>query len=346
SALDRRLISMQERCDNDQLGHYACKAFGKEDPKEGPQEVKRQPEKPEAESRLGDVNTAVTPWKWIVSVFPEDGELWVSSCSSAPQGKELKELYRNWFGSLIYWLHHDYNQIASETLGMISDRVGIDSPRSTNPSYAPPPSNHTESEKIGADKAQGGEPVAQAAEWFWESNGSKLTLRWHGIHVVSKDNTAPDPEKDLLIESTIPTPSWGDAFKGVGIAIAVIAAVGLIVWALVRRIFLFHIAPLTITGEMRAAEAIREGRDVVILTPLISEWRPETKTPPLDLREIESGQKWGEEWSVDAVPENSVIEVQHFEHGASDPDFEKQKFILLERLLAIKNTQLVVVMTV
>jgi hypothetical protein len=187
-------------------------------------------------------------------MFPDNGNLPVSPCSLRQQGTEL---YSDRFQTLIYWFHHDYNQIASETLGMISDHVNIESGGSG-------------SGKLDHGGSEGGEPVAKVAEWSWENDGSKLTLRWHGTHVGAPQ----DPEKDLLIASTIPSSSWSDVSAGITIAIAVILAIGLIVWALARRIFLFDIAPWKMTGELRLAEAIREGQTVLILASAVTQNRP------------------------------------------------------------------------
>ena len=357
SALDQRLISTKLRCASDQLGCYACEQFRIAPPqcveKNGPSEN---------ESTLAEQRFERPPWSQIVvdPMFPDNGSLLVSPCLSRQHGSEL---YSHGFQGLIYWFHHDYNQIASETLGMISDRVDIESGHS--------------------DNAQKRQPVGKVAEWFWENDGSKLTLRWHGLHVPSKRHTTPynhdndqagsppwqetaqgpqsasasvkqsagtqeetEPESDLLITFTIPSPSWGNIFAGVGIAMAVIAAIGLMAWGLVRKIFLFHIDPLKMTGAMRANEAIRDGRNVAILVPPVSDWRLEPPKWTIDLTEIATGPKWAQDFDLDTIPVNTVIEILHFEYNSGDPELDAQKFTLLERLAARKNTQTAAIMTV
>jgi len=357
SALDQRLISTKQRCATDQLGCYACEQFRIAPPqcvgKNGPSEN---------ESTLAEQRFERPPWSQIVldPMFPDNGSLLVSPCLSRQYGSEL---YSHRFQGLIYWFHHDYNQIASETLGMISDHVDIES-------------GYTEN-------AQKRERVGKVAEWFWENDGSKLTLRWHGIHVPSKRDTTPDnhdddqagspprqetgqdpqsvsasvkqsagtqeekqPENDLLITFTIPSASWGNVFAGVGIAMAVIAAIGLMAWGLARKIFLFHIDPLKITGAMRVAELIREGRNVAILVPPVSDWKLKATTWPFNLRQFATGPKWAQDLDLDTIPVNTVIEILHFEYNSGDPELDAQKFILLDRLAARKNTQIAVIMTV
>jgi hypothetical protein len=115
-------------------------------------------------------------------------------------------------------------------------------------------------------------------DWFWNNDGSTVTLRWHGVHLPESGNEAPKPgelEHDFLIASGIPPSSAIQILSGATVAAVVIVAIGLIVWALARRIFLFHVAPLKITGALKAAESIREGRNVLILVPPVSDftWR-------------------------------------------------------------------------
>ena len=181
-------------------------------------------------------------------------------------------------------------------------------------------------------------------EWSWKNEGSMLTLRWHGVH--SRSPKSNEPENDLLITSIIPASSRVHAFAGVAVAASVIVAIGLIVWALARRIFLFHVAPLKMTGALRAAESIREGRNVFILVPRDSDWHLEARKWTLDLEQIATGPKWAEDFDLETVPVGTVIEVQHFEDGSNDPELNKQKSILLKRLLERENTQLAVIMVV
>jgi len=371
SALNQRLISIQELCDKDQLGQYACREFEKASTSHC-QEGEASPNA----GTPGAKPIEPSPWRQIVldPMFPADGTLPV--CGHSP-GHQAREVYSSWFKDLIYTLHHDYNQVSSETLGIIPDRINFQSERSKN-------SDYVSSVKIDSGSyPEDREPADNVAEWFWEDEKSTLTLRWHGIHAPSKpiiviasgldghrepvsavskrqQETAPNPrliavknsvatqqdtENDLLITSSIPNSSGADAFTGLGIVIVVIMAIGFIVWMLARRIFLFHVAPLKMTGGMRVAELIREGRNVAVLLPTFSDWTLEEPKWTLNLREIATGPGWAERLDLDKLPVNTVIEIAHFEQVADDPGLEKEKLILLQRLLARETTQLAVVMT-
>jgi hypothetical protein len=310
SAVDRRLMSIRERCkDNigvDQLGVDACSEFEKASAAWSKEECESSAwskEEFEGKERTG-------AWSKIAldSRFLKEGKLPV--CPHLPQ--KGGELYSGWFQNLVYALHLDYNQTAAETLGIIADRL---------------------------DSKSGSVP-----EWSWKNEGSMLTLRWHGVH--SRSPKSNEPENDLLITSIIPASSRVHAFAGVAVAASVIVAIGLIVWALARRIFLFHVAPLKMTGALRAAESIREGRNVFILVPRDSDWHLEARKWTLDLEQIATGPKWAEDFDLETVPVGTVIEVQHFEDGSNDPELNKQKSILLKRLLERENTQLAVIMVV
>jgi hypothetical protein len=261
-------------------------------------------------------NIASPAWSMIVldPLFPKDGKLPVSDHSSSQEGQDL---YANWFHNLIYAFHHDYNQTAAEMLGVLSDRVD------SKPDNVP--------------------------DWFWSNNGSTVKLRWHGVHLPEKGNEPPkpgEPEHDFVITSSIPSSSGVQILSGATVAVVVIVAIALIVWALARRIFLFHIAPLKMTGALKAAELIREGRNVLILLPPVSDWQLEAQKSTLDLREIAATPKWAEDFDLEKVPVNCLIEILHFEHSWNDPELDNQKSILLQRLEKKENTQLAVIMKV
>ena len=178
-------------------------------------------------------------WKMIVLDPLFDGKPPVKDHLDDQQSQDL---YARWFHNLIYAFHHDYNQTAAEMLGVLSDRV------------------HSKSDNV--------------PDWFWNNDGSKVTLRWHGVHLPEQSNEPPKPgelEHDFVITSTIQSPSLVQIMSGATVALVVIVAVGFIVWALARRIFLFHVAPLKMTGALKAAESIREGRNVLILVPPVSD---------------------------------------------------------------------------
>jgi hypothetical protein len=255
-------------------------------------------------------------WRMIVldPLFPLDGSLPVQDHSNTPQNGEL---YAGWLRGLIYLLHHDYNQTAAEMLGVISDRVDA---RSDN-----------------------------VPDWFWNDDGSTLTLRWHGVHLPTSGDELGSPkasEKDFLITSSLPPSSGIQILSEVTVAGVVMVAIGLLTWALVRRIFLFHVAPLKMTGALKAAEYIREGRNVVVLVPPVSDWQLEEPNLTLDLRKIVAVPKWGEDFDLDALPSNGLIQILHFEHSWNDHELDNQKFILLARLEKRENTQLAVIMIV
>jgi len=365
SALDQRLMSTKERCSTDkpgvdELGVGACDEFKNQDSEECPENKEFK----EGENALSSEITSDppsnkmhdSPWKMIVldPLLPTVGKLPV--CPHSPRQKGT-ELYGGWFKKLVYALHLDYNQTAAEMLGVIPDRVESPPRNSENSDSTSSPSGTTEPMNGSGNRAGDNFP-----EWFWDSEESKLTLRWHGVHSLvpgkneaendmpAEPSVAPGSnearENDLLITSSIPGSSENHAFPGVAVAAGVIVAIAFIVWALARRIFLFHVAPLKMTGALRLAEAIREGRNVLILVPPAPDWHLEGPKETKDLREMASKPNWAEDLDLDKLEVNTVIEIQHFEHGLNDPELNSQKLILLLRLLGRENTQLAAVMKV
>jgi hypothetical protein len=117
-------------------------------------------------------------------------------------------------------------------------------------------------------------------------------------------------------------------------------------WALARRIFLFHITPLKITGARQVAEAIREGRNILVLVPPVSNWELEGPKWTMDLTGVATRPKWAELLDLDTVPMNTLIEIRRFEYSTDDPEIDNQKLVLLERMIHRENTQVAAVMTV
>ena len=121
----------------------------------------------------------------FIPLYASDGNPSIQDHSTVPG----TEIYSDWFRRLIYSLHHDYNDAAAETLGVIADRADAD----------PSP------------------------DWTWQDQGSAITLVWHGAHPrptrrdgdPAKEN--PPKEHDLVIRSAVPAFS-GDTWTAVGIA--------------------------------------------------------------------------------------------------------------------------------
>ncbi len=318
SALDRRLMSTIQRCQDapgvDELGREACAKF------EQASIAWSEKECGSTASSENEFNADKSPpWCWIVldPIFPADGKIPVSRYSLDRQDKEF---YSSWFQTLIYLLHLDYNQTAAEMLGVVTDRV----PRGAGNVFP---------------------------DWFWDDNESSIILHWHGVHLPAPKSDPSDSssgvEKDLILTSTMPGSSWIHALTAVAVAGGVIVAVAFIVWVLARRIFLFHVAPLKMTGALRVAEAVREGRNVLILVPpTLENWRPEAEIikETVDLMEIATVSKWLESFERGNLKVNTVIEIRNFEHGLNSSELNSQE--LIQRLLKVQNTQLAAVMKV
>ena len=226
------------------------------------------------------------------------------------------EIYSGWFRRLIYSLHHDYNDAAMEMLGVIPDRAGSD----------PSP------------------------DWTWLNQESAITLVWHGARppAARDPNSAEKPPKehDLVIRSLVPGFSAGDNRTAAGIAIAVMLAIGGLFWALAQRLFLFHIAPLKLGGRRQVAESLREGRSVLILLPLVSDWHWEEPTWKMDLARLATGPRWAELLDLGTVPRQTLIEIRGFEYSTGAPEIDNQKLLLLERLTHREDTQFAAIMAV
>lgn len=246
------------------------------------------------------------------ALAPLDAATWrmVSHSSADPAHDGAGELYSTWFRNLIYALHHDYNIPAAEMLGLIADR-------SSTPA------------------------ATQFSEWEWRNEGPKLVLRKHGSQPPGKGRAG---ESDLVVESLLPAYSWHDGWIALGVASGVMLLVGGLCWGLARKMFLSQILPLKITGARRVGQALREGRNVLVLLPHVSDWELEEPKWTVQLPALATGPKWAEELDLNSIPVNTVIEIRQFEYLSNDPEVDKQKFVLVERLVARERTQVAVVL--
>jgi hypothetical protein len=249
----------------------------------------------------------------LIPLFTPDGTPSIQEHSTV----HGSEVYSNWFRRLLYSLHHDYNDSSAEMLGVIPDRAGLTGDT--------------------------------APDWTWQNQQSTITLLWHGAHPLwrsQQGKQAPPQEHDLVIQTAVPAFSGGDTLTAVGIATAVILVIGGMFWALAQKLFLFQIAPLKLNGRSQLAESLRDGRNVLVLLPTVSDWQWEEPTWKLDLPVLATGPKWAELLDLDNVPQQTLIEVRHMEYNTGDPEIDNQKLLLLERLIHKPETQVVAIMTV
>jgi hypothetical protein len=283
SALTDRRATIRDKCEKFEIGAAACDEFKKEN---------------SLAWRKIVLNPSISRNPQLEVVRHEE-----------PYGQEL---YEDWFRSLVYLIHHDYNSAAAETLGVIPDRM--------------PP-----------------KPGSSFPEWSWEGNGATVKLRWHGVHPPAQESAAK--ESDLLITSEVPQMMRSDTLSGFVIATGVMLVIGGVFWMLVRKMFLVHLAPLKMTGEREVAEAIRQGRNVLILVPPISDFQVESPATTFNLESLVAGRSWGETVDLETLPSGGVIEIRHFEY-TSDTATAGQKGAILERLMRRENTQVAAIMRV
>ena len=144
-----------------------------------------------------------------------------------PHNAVSNELYSSRFRSLLYWLQHDYNESAAETLGVLDDH-------------------------------------GHGVDWAWDDQESQISLRWHGAHPSPLgDSGRSDPfaaHDDLVLTAVLPGFGWRDAATSAGTIMAVLLVMGGILWALAQKVFLFEVGPLKMTGTRQVAESLRKER--------------------------------------------------------------------------------------
>jgi hypothetical protein len=158
------------------------------------------------------------------------------------------EFYGGFFSRLFYLLHQDYNDASAEMLGVIR--------------------NSADREKAGV------------SDRTWDEDESEITLRLHGLRPWPQD---AQQQKDLKIISQVETAPLPTGRTGTLVAVLVMLAIGALFLALARKVFLFHVLPLKITGVRQVYEFLRQGRNVLVLLPPVSDWQLDMPKGTLDL---------------------------------------------------------------
>jgi hypothetical protein len=124
--------------------------------------------------------------------------------------------------------------------------------------------------------------------------------------------------------------------------VTVTLLMGGLFWGLARKLFMFNLAPLTMTGSRHAAESLREGRSILaLLPPKFANWQAPGPKWQLNIAELAArGPKWAENLDLDAIPEGTLVELRHFEYLEADAETDNQKLILLQRLTQREATQI------
>ncbi len=278
SEVAERRAKIEDRCEEGSIGAAACEQF---------------------EQR----NSAV--WAKIVPMSSVAGNR--QPAIEPHRAVSSPELYEDWFRSLIYLLHHDYNSTAAETLGLIGDR--------------------------GSFEVGGSFP-----SWSWENSATTIKLRWHGVH--PPEGAATDRESDLVVTSAVPVAPRNGVASGFGIAALVMLAIGGLLWMLVRKVFLIHLAPLKMTGMREVGEALRLGRNILVLAPPFSEFEVEGAVRVLDLKTWMAGAG-----DPESLPSRGVVAIRHFEY-TSEVVTGDEKLALLNRVMENPDRQVAAVMYV
>jgi hypothetical protein len=240
----------------------------------------------------------------------------------------LDRRFHGWFLRVAHDLHHSYNDIGAEALGVLR-----------NPSLP---------EDVYADKS----PVTMRKraqdrdlpEWEWLSaDEQKVVLLMHLGADASNPCSSAD-KGDLLVSSTLPSRP-NSAGVNVSIWFLVIAIMGVLYWRVTQKILLFDIRqPLSHTAE--AIRKMLEGDGHVIVLPASrQDWTTDLVGDGalrIDIRRLAPEPDWAAKFDDDTLGTNRAIVVENFDWELGYPECDGQRLILLERLVTRSREVIVV----
>jgi hypothetical protein len=240
------------------------------------------------------------------------------------------------FLSFAHFLHHSFNDIGADALGVLKNpALPKELPEDV---YKAKSSQEPPVSKSG--RSQGDLP-----EWGWEWGGEKdkhpLQLRLHQGADASNACAAPDepgtiPKMDLVVSSERPS-SGVSAASNIFTWLGATTVMGLLIWLVTRKIFLFDLGePLSHSAE-DLREVLKGAGSVLVLPASRNDWSPKLAgayASRIDIRELATAPDWGEKFDETKLQAEGPVVVENFDWELGYPDFNRQRLILIDRLVA------------
>lgn len=210
------------------------------------------------------------------------------------------------FLHLAHVLHYVYNDIGAETQGVLRN-PGL--PDSVFVSVQP--------------------------EWQWQPlNNGRSSVRIHeGRDTASACGSLG--QSDLVVSTARPPIRVG-ALANLFTWFGVTALMGLVLWRVLRKLFLFDLGEPISHNSEELAEILQGGHNVLVLTASRRDWRPELASSVktvINIRALAREQDWGESFDMTQLPAHGVVVIEEFEWQLGDRASDGQRLILTEQIL-------------
>ena len=230
-----------------------------------------------------------------------------------------------------HFLHHSYNDIGAQSLGVLN-------------SPALPESVYVSAKPDIATKSDLGPDRSAEPEWQWEWDpAGRVKLRVHEGAVPSNTCALPgehDPDKnikeDVVVSSAVPQ-GQVSAASNVFTWLAVAAVMSILFRLVTRKIFLLDLGePLTQSAEELRSSLARPGNFLVLTASLNDRAADLTDgvAARINVRELASQPDWGEKFDAKTLSPAGPVVVEDFDWELGCPDYDRQRLVLTERLLA------------
>jgi hypothetical protein len=242
-----------------------------------------------------------------------------------------------------HFLHHSFNQIGAEALGVLQNPALPDSSALPEDVYVP------KSLANAANASPLTQKPGDLPEWEWVRNDTdpRHPLQQLWVHEgADASNTCATPAKneldrgpkpDLVVSSELPRGEVSAASNLFTFA-GVTAVMGLLFWLVTRRIFLFDLKEPTAQPAEELEAALRGRDNLLILTTSGQAAGPDTGAAGdavrIDVRKLSARPDWGEKFDPESVPAGSAVIVENFDWELAAPEMNQQRLAFAESLTA------------
>ena len=256
----------------------------------------------------------------------------------APEHSEPSSDLDGPFLRFAHFLHHSYNDIGAEALGVLRN----------------PARNPALPESVYSPKTSGTEVTGSSAspepEWEWEwkprdkDGPAVLKLRVHEGTAVS-NVCATYKQVDLVVASLMPPGGKVSAQSNLITWLIVTVVMSLLFRLVSRKIFLFNLEePLSLSAE-QVREALVAPGNVLVLTASTQDGSPELAVDDssrIDVRKLAGEQDWGEKFDPARLPQAGRQVVENFDWELGSPESDQQRLVFIERLVAHSGKVIIV----
>src|ERR1017187_2899792 len=230
-----------------------------------------------------------------------------------------------------HFLHHSYNNIGAEALGVLRNPV-----LSENVYLSQSPPGSPASDKVPGGRSDEAQGVLPEWQWEWkQGDAHHLQLRLHeGADTL---NTCASPDKRDLVVASIPPVNRVSGISNVLTWLGVTTVMGLLFWHVTRKIFLFDLGEPASRSAKEVRESLKGAGNALVLPSSRYDWSLELAgagASQIDIRKLATEPDWGAKLDETKLGKSGPIVMENFDWELGYPEANQQRLLLTDRLIA------------